>query len=184
MFFRLLVSGGQFSFYRTEGYPSMVKKILALTVLTMALLFGCTEKSVQPGGATAADFSLKDMNEKSIRLSDYRGKVVLLEFWATWCPPCRASVPGIEKIFRAYKDKGLVVLAVSMDDGGWDTVKSFIKEYGITYTVLKGDEDVAVKYQVRTIPMMLMLDKEGKVTKRYFGFGSDEDLEKDIKAVL
>ena len=108
----------------------------------------------------------------------------MLEFWATWCPPCRASIPGIEKIYEAYKDKGVVVLAVSMDDGGWDAVQSFVKEYGIKYTVLKGNDDVAQKYQVRSIPMLLVLDKEGKISKRYLGFGSDEDLDKDIKAIL
>ena len=113
-----------------------------------------------------------------------KGKAYLVEFWATWCPPCRASVPGIEKIYESFKDKGVVVLAVSMDDGGWDAVQSFVKENGIKYTVLKGNEDVAQKYQVRSIPMLLVLDKEGKISKRYLGFGSDEDLDRDIKAIL
>jgi thiol-disulfide isomerase/thioredoxin len=124
------------------------------------------------------------MNGKTVRLSDYKGKVVLLEFWATWCPPCRASVPGLEKLHKAYKDKGLVLLAVTMDMGGDDEVRSYIKESGITYTVLKGTEDVATKYQVRSIPMMLVLGKDGKIAKRYIGMGSDEDLETDIKAAL
>ena len=81
-----------------------------------------------------------------------KGRVVLLEFWATWCPPCRASIPGIERLHEKYKDKGVVVLAVSMDDNGWDAVQSFVKENGIKYTVLKGNEDIAEKYQVRSIP--------------------------------
>ena len=85
---------------------------------------------------------------------------------------------------RPIKTRVLVVLAVSMDDGGWDAVQSFVKEYGIKYTVLKGTDDVAQKYQVRTIPMLLVLDKGGKISKRYLGFGSDEELEKDIKAIL
>jgi cytochrome oxidase Cu insertion factor (SCO1/SenC/PrrC family) len=78
----------------------------------------------------------------------------------------------------------LVLLAVSMDEGGPDEVKSFIKERGITYTVLRGNEDVVTKYEVRSIPMILVLDKEGRIAKRYLGLGSDEDLEKDIKANL
>jgi thiol-disulfide isomerase/thioredoxin len=124
------------------------------------------------------------MSGKTVKLSDYKGKVVLLEFWAAWCPPCRASVPGLEKLHKAYKDKGLVLLAVSMDGGGWDEVRSFIKENGITYMVLQGTEEVASNYEVRSIPMMLVLNKEGRIARRYLGMGSDADLENDIKAIL
>ena len=158
----------------------MVKRFFVLSIIVIALLAGCTDHGAQPV-MVASDFSLQDMLGKTVRLSDYKGKVVVLEFWATWCPPCRASVPGLEKLHKAYKDKGLVLLAVSMDEGGWDEVRSFIKESGITYTVLKGTEDVAMKYEVRSIPMMLVLNKEGKIARRYLGMGSDEELEKDIK---
>lgn len=77
-----------------------------------------------------------------------------------------------------------MVLAVSVDQGGWDEVKSFISEQGITYMVLKGTDDVQVQYQVRSIPMLLVLNKEGKIAKRYLGMGNEEDREKDIKAHL
>jgi peroxiredoxin len=161
----------------------MMKRFVVLSIVAIALLAGCTDRVAQ-SNTMASDFSLKDMSGKTVRLSDYKGKVVLLEFWASWCPPCRASVPGLEKLHNAYKDKGLVLLAVSMDEGGGDEVRSFIRESGITYTVLKGTEDVAMKYEVRSIPMMLVLNKEGRIAKRYLGMGSDEDLEKDIKANL
>jgi peroxiredoxin len=161
----------------------MFRNILTVSILAMALLFGCTEKSAQ-SDVVAVDFTLQDMSGKNVKLSDYRGKVVLLEFWATWCPPCRASIPGIEKIHQSYKDKGLVVLAVSMDEGEWSSVQSFMKDYGITYTVLKGTDAVAVQYRVRAIPLLFILDKEGKIAKRYPGFGTEEDLENDIKAIL
>jgi thiol-disulfide isomerase/thioredoxin len=162
----------------------MFNRLFAVSLLTAALLFGCTDKSARTGGDAASDFTLQDMSGKNVRLSDYKGRVVLLDFWATWCPPCRASIPGLEKLHKAYKDKGLVVLAVSLDMGGWDSVKSFIRDNGITYQVLKGTDDVSDQYQVRTIPMILVLNKEGRITKRYLGFGSEEDLEKDIKSVL
>jgi len=133
---------------------------------------------------TASDFTLQDMNGRTVKLSEYRGKVVLIDFWATWCPPCRAEIPHIEKIHNAYKDKGLVVLAISIDQGDWDLVKSFLKSYGVTYTVLKGTDDVQMKYGVRTIPLTLILDKNGNIAKQYFGFGDEDDLEKHIKAIL
>jgi peroxiredoxin len=155
---------------------------MAAVFLAFALLTGCVSKSDQP--AAAADFTLQDINGKNVKLSDFKGKVVLLEFWATWCPPCRASVPGLEKLHKAYKEKGLAVLAVSMDSGDWDAVKAFIADYGITYTVLKGTDEVAAQYSVRTIPTLLILDKEGKITKRYLGFSSEDELERDIKAAL
>ncbi len=161
----------------------MFRKLLAGSVLAVALLAGCTHKDRNAQG-TAADFTLQNLNGQKVRLSDYRGKVVLLDFWATWCPPCRASVPGIEKIYETYKDKGLVVLGVSLDEGGWDSVQSFIKDNGITYTVLKGTDDVASDYQVRTIPMLYVVDKEGRISKRYLGFGNESDLEQEIKAIL
>ncbi len=164
----------------------MFKKVLLAGVLVLALLPGCTDqaKSASSAGVTAADFTLQDLNGRNVRLSDFRGKPVVLEFWATWCPPCRASIPGMEKIYRSFAPKGLTILAVSLDDGGWNDVRAFVKDYGITYTVLKGDEDVADKYQVRSIPLVLVIDKQGRVIRRYLGFGYDEELEQDLKAVL
>ncbi len=162
----------------------MARKILAASAILVVLLFGCTEKAGKSAGSLADDFTLQDLNGTDVTLSSMKGKVVLLEFWATWCPPCRASIPGIERLYEKYKDKGVVVLAVSMDDGGWDAVQSFVKEYGMKYTVLKGNDAVSEKYQVRSIPMLLVVDKEGKIVKRYLGFGSDEDVERDIKAIL
>jgi len=161
----------------------MFRQFLTAVVVAAAIMAGCTDRGGK-SDARAADFSLQDLGGKNVKLSDYKGKVVLLDFWATWCPPCRASIPGLEKIHKAYKDRGLVILAVSLDEGGWDEVKSFIADSGITYTVLKGTDDVSEQYQVRSIPMILILDKEGRITKRYLGFGNEEDLEKDINAVL
>jgi peroxiredoxin len=166
----------------SKGAFLMFRNVFVTSVLAAALLLGCT-KSESPD-SKAADFTLQDMHGKNIKLSDFRGKVVLIDFWATWCPPCIASVPGLEKIHKSYKNKGLVVLAISMDGGEWDSVKSFMKYYGITYPVLKGDDDVAVQYQVRAIPLLLILDREGKIAKRHFGLSDEDDLEKEIKAVL
>ncbi|HSA78369.1 MAG TPA: TlpA disulfide reductase family protein [Nitrospirota bacterium] len=161
----------------------MSTKKPALFLILFLLLFGCTNKSEQAADA-ASDFKLQDLGGKTVKLSEFKGKPVLLDFWATWCPPCRASIPEIEKLHKSYSSKGLVVLAISLDQGGWDSVKDFVTESGITYTVLKGTDDVASKYHVRTIPMLVIVDKEGKIYKRYLGLGDDDQLDKDVKSVL
>ena len=157
------------------------KTVLLLFVIT--LFIGCTNRSERTANA-ASDFILQDMDGKKVNLADFKGKPVLIDFWATWCPPCRDAIPAIEKLHKTYSGKGLVVLGISLDQGGWDDVKSFIAEYGITYPVLKGTEEVAAQYKVRTIPMLVIVDKEGKIYKRYLGFGDDQQLEKEIKSVL
>ena len=159
----------------------MFRKALVSSFMVMALLLGCTARNEI---SAASDFKLQDLNGKTVKLSDFKGKPVLLDFWATWCPPCRASIPGMEKLYKKYSGKGLVVLSISLDQGDWDSVKSFSTEHGITYPVLKGTEDVASQFQVRTIPMLVIINKEGRTVKRYLGMGDDDELEKDIKSVL
>lgn len=161
----------------------MLRKVLILSIIIIVAQFGCTTKS-ENSDAIAADFKLQDLNGKTVKLSDFKGKPVLIDFWATWCPPCREAIPGIEKLHKAYSGKGLVVLGISLDEGGWDSVKSFTAEYGITYMVLKGTEDVAAMFKVRSIPMFVILNKDGKIVKHYMGFAGEDELEKDIKSLL
>jgi len=162
----------------------MVRVFFVLCMLIAMPTAGCMDRNEQPGAQTAPDFTLQDLNGNTVSLSDFKGKVVLLEFWTTWCPSCRAAIPGLEKLHRSYKDKGLVVLSVSMDFGGWEELKSFIAQRGITYMVLKGNDEVAAQYKLRTIPLLLIVNKEGGVAKRYLGIGSVDEMEKDIQAYL
>lgn len=162
----------------------MVKNLFTAVVVILALLPGCTSKEKEEASGTVPDFTLQDLSGKKVTLSGQKGSVVLLEFWATWCPPCRASVPGIERLHEAYGGKGLKVLAVSLDEGGVDKVKEFVTEHKITYTVLKGTDEVSTKYRVRMIPATYLLDKQGVIRKQYLGMVNDEELEKDIKALL
>ena len=166
-----------------EFVPMVRKFLVTLTAVVLVACFACT-KDEKTNAAQAPEFKLQDLNGKTVKLSDFKGKPVLLDFWATWCPPCRDSIPAIQKLQKAYADKGLIVLGVSMDQGGWDSVRAFVKEQGMTYSILKGTDDVTADYQVRTIPMLVIIDKTGKVVKRHLGVGGDDELEKDIKAVL
>lgn len=165
----------------------MFTRFIAVTIFVMTVILanGCTkEDGGRSMSAEAPDFTLQDLDGKKMTLSDFKGKVVMLDFWATWCPPCRASIPAIERIHKTYGDKGLAVLAIALDEGGWDSVKEFSTEYGITYRVLKGTDEVATKYLVRSIPTIILVDKQGNLYKQFMGFGNDALIEQEIKALL
>ena len=163
----------------------MQKNLLAAAFIIFALFPGCTSREKETAStAVAPDFTLQDLSGKKVSLSGLKGSVVLVEFWATWCPPCRTAIPGLERLHRSYGDKGLKVLAISVDEGSWEKVRTFITEHKITYTVLKGTDEASEKYQVRMIPAMYLIDRQGIVKKQSLGGGSEEELEKDIQALL
>jgi peroxiredoxin len=163
----------------------MFKKTLILAILALVVTAGCTSGSREKLAVSspAPDFALQDLSGRSVRLSDLKGKVVLVEFWATWCPPCRASIPALERLHRTYNEKGLVVLGVSLDDG-WESVKPFAAEHGISYPVLKGSKDLSAQYLVRAIPTLFLVNKEGLIAQRYVGDEHGDALDKDIRALL
>jgi len=154
-------------------------KAIGLIVLcaVVALAPACSRDRHAPGGrlsskdSTAVDFVLNDITGRQVRLSSYKGQVVLLEFWATWCPPCRATIPELAALQDKYRSKGLVVLGVSVDEGQGiaDKLSAFVKENHINYTVLLGDEDISRAYGVSSIPMSILINREGKVVKVVLG---------------
>ncbi len=163
-----------------------MKKLALLAAAALLFTAACTKSEKTPGSAdtTAPNFTLQGLDGGSVTLRALKGKVVLIEFWATWCPPCRASLPASERIYSAYHGKGLVILGVSLDSGDWDAVKVFRNDFGITFPILKGDDEVSQNYQVRTIPMFVLVDREGNIRKRYLGSGNEDEIEKEIKALL
>jgi len=153
-------------------------------VVALAIAAGCTSGDKMNPVTQAPDFSLQDLSGQHVRLADLKGKVVLVEFWATWCPPCRESIPVIERLHKTYGGKGLVTLGVSLDDGGWEEVQSFASAHGITYRVLKGDDRVSASYMVRVIPMAVLVNKDGLIARQYLGGGDESGMERDIRALL
>jgi len=116
----------------------------------------------------APDFQLRDAQGIRRRLSDFRGKVVLLDFWATWCAPCVAEIPALNRLHRDYGPRGFTVLAVAMDERGWAAVTPFLAERQLEYPVLLGDPKVARLYGgLKTLPLKLFLDREGRVVARH-----------------
>jgi len=112
----------------------------------------------------AADFTLKDENGASVKLSDYRGKIVLLNFWATWCGPCALEIPWFMEFERQYKNRGFAVLGVSMDDDGWQAVKPYIAEHKLNYRILLGNDSVSQLYGgLDSLPTTFLIDRNGNV---------------------
>ncbi len=121
-------------------------------------------------GSVAPDFALPGLNGAPIRLSDQQGKVILLNIWATWCPPCRAEMPSMEKLYQAYRDRGLVILAVSEDRTGPETVASFVRELALTFPILLDPAGELVgQYGVRGLPTSYLLDRRGRVVSAEVG---------------
>ncbi len=111
----------------------------------------------------AQAFEIRAPDDRPIRLADFKGKVVFLNFWATWCDPCREEMPGMERLHRAYKDRGLVVLAISLDSQGASVVNPFVKKYNLTFPVgLDPKMALGRTYEVWAVPSTFIIDRNGK----------------------
>jgi peroxiredoxin len=137
-------------------------------------------------GQKAPEFTLKDLAGNQVSLSSFRGKTVLLNFWATWCPPCKDELPTIEKLHQSTKQRGLVVLAVSVDTSA-AKVKDFVKEHPVSYSVLHDATlTVSRSYKVFSLPMTFIIDKRGVIVEKHFGHRdwSKPDIVTSIEALL
>lgn len=132
----------------------------------------------------APDFTLSDLAGRSVRLSDFKGKIVFVDFWATWCPPCRKEIPHLKDLAQHYKEQGVVVLGVSVDEGGRAVVEPFVKENEITYPILIGGDSPLDGYSVESIPTLYVINREGLVVARHVGYQPYEQLEETAKSLL
>ena len=177
-----------------EGKFVYAVRMMAASAAMFALLAGCSSSprtvraaSLKPGKdrQKAPDFELKDANGQTVRLSDYKGKVVLLDFWATWCGPCKIEIPWFEEFERENKDKGFAVLGVAMDDDGWNAVKPFAKERSINYRLVLGDDKVADLYGgLEALPTTLLIDRNGYIAAVHIGLSGKNDFEDGIQELL
>jgi len=176
-----------------------VSALRVSSALAIALLVGCfiyfNSPAPRPARSApvkpdkdrhvAPDFALKDVNGKTVRLSDYRGKVVLLDFWATWCSPCQIEIPWFVDLERKNKDKGFAVLGVSMDDDGWESVKPFLAELRVNYRVVIGDSETAQLYGgVDALPTTFLIDRGGKIAAVHVGLADRRDFEDGVQQLL
>jgi peroxiredoxin len=141
----------------------------------------------------APSFSLTDANGERINLSDYKGKVVLLDFWATWCGGCKLEIPWYMEFDKKYRRNGLAVIGVSMDEDGWKAVRPFLlkkkdEETGgntaMKYPVVIGNDGLAKEYGLTSMPMTLLIDREGKIALSHTGVVNKDDFEGHILQLL
>lgn len=132
----------------------------------------------------AADFALPDLAGKTVRLSDFKGRVVLVDFWATWCIPCLEELPDLKALYAKHKERGFVIVGISIDDMGKEVVGPFVKENQVPYPILLTDLDPVEGFPVRGLPTAYLIDRRGFVVKKYFGFKFPEELNKDVSALL
>jgi peroxiredoxin len=142
---------------------------------------------VEPGDRRMApDFTLADASGHSIRLSDSRGKVVLLNFWATQCTPCEQEIPWFEEFQRTNAQRGFAVLGISMDKGGWATVTPYVEQKNVNYPVLMGNDELAGRFGGKYFPMplTLIIDRSGRIAAIHAGLCRQDEYESDINTVL
>jgi len=133
----------------------------------------------------APNFTLKDADGKNVSLSDYKGKVVLLNFWATWCGPCKVEIPWFIDFEQQYKAKGFAVLGVSLDEDGWTAVKPYIAEKKINYRMVVGSDSVSSLYGgVDNLPTTFLLDRTGKIAATHVGLVDKSDYQTEIQQLL
>jgi len=158
-------------------------RLLAATFITGLLFVQARAETVAP--TPAPGWELKDVEGKPVNFSQFKGKVVVLDFWATWCPPCRSEIPGYEKLQEKYKDKGLVIIGVSVDQGGPEVVKKFEADFHMNYTVVLADDSLVQAFGgIEAIPTTFIIDRDGKIRDKKIGAMETAEYEKVIQQYL
>jgi len=147
---------------------------------------GLTAPETDEPRKAAPDFELKSLDGRSLKLSDFRGHAVLLNFWATYCAPCRVEMPWLVDLYKQYHDQGLEIIGVSMDDDGeQQQIADFVRETKVNYPILLGNHTVGDAYGgTQLLPKTLFIDRDGKISSSIIGMKSKSELESAVKSLL
>jgi peroxiredoxin len=163
-------------------------------VILVFLLLACSNNKEKPQEKgeikekstfiEVADFTLPTLDSDRISLSDFKGKVIILDFWSTWCAPCRVEMPGFVELQKEYGEMGLQILGVSLDGGRKEDVVEFCERYYVNYPILMDNGKVARRFGVTAIPTTYIIDREGNFFKKYIGAREKETFKSDIEELL
>jgi cytochrome c biogenesis protein CcmG/thiol:disulfide interchange protein DsbE len=162
-----------------------MKNIIAIALLVVAVAAPLSAEIAKPAARKAAvDFSLPGRDGKPLKLSSLKGKVVLLDFWATWCAGCKVEIPWFIEFDKAYRAQGLAAVGVSMDDEGWKTIEPYLKKNPISYPIVAGNFDAAAPYNITALPVTVLIDRAGRVAATHVGVVNKKSFEGELKQLL
>ena len=162
---------------------SLVRAARVLLCAGLAFIACASVEAIAPAAA-APDFTLRTMNGPNLRLAEQRGRVVMVNFWATWCGPCKVEIPDFVKLYDEYKDKGLVIVGISIDDSP-EQLKAFMGEYKMNYPVLQMTPEVETAWgPFYGYPTSLIVARDGSICTKHLGPATKQQFEKEIKALL
>jgi peroxiredoxin len=135
--------------------------------------------------AMAPELSLPDRSGRTIRLADYRGQVVLVNFWATWCAPCRREIPWLMALEQTYGSRGLRVVGVSLDEDGWPAVETFVADHAIGYPIVLGNDEVSARFGgINALPTTLLIDREGRIAVTHTGLIDQSEIDAQVAQLI
>lgn len=180
-----------------------IGKCAVLLILTLALMVGCSkevskrspegeapepgeEPTVKPDQwGDAPDFTLTDLKGSQFTLSSLGGKVIVLNFWGSWCPPCRREIPDFISFYNEYGDKGVEIVGVALERDGGVALRTFVKKNDINYTVVLGNQEVTRQYGgIQSVPTTFIIDRSGNIRQKHIGAIKKKTLEDDVRPLL